>query len=240
MHGAPLMSALAAERSGADLVHVLLPACHQEVAKMTSFNFQVHPFRGESLGSADIEPILELLATMDCAVLGPGIEHHNTESKKALLQIVDSASCTLVLDAAALQQETLQLTRDKTVVLTPHLGELERMGIMPESAQDAAREYGVTFLLKGTEDTVLTPNTDPERITGGNAGLTTGGTGDILAGLTAGLISQHMEPRAACILASNVIKSCADVLLEEKGFAYTAYDIIACLPRTLHNLSPAH
>jgi len=45
MHGAPLLAALAAEASGVDLVFVCLPACHEEVAKETSLNIQVHPFR---------------------------------------------------------------------------------------------------------------------------------------------------------------------------------------------------
>jgi len=230
MHGAPLFAALAAEASGVDLIYVCLPDWHENVAKQISLNFQVHPFNDGDLQEHDVEPILGLLATMDCAVLGPGIDHANTKSKKALLQIVEGASCTLVLDAAALQPETFALVQGKTAVLTPHMGELERMEVKPEELAQKARDSGAVVLLKGTTDGVVAPDERREGVVGGNAGLTVGGTGDALAGLIAGLIAQRTDPFDAAVLASKVIKRSAERLAQKKGYAFTARDVIDHIP----------
>ncbi|PIR49390.1 NAD(P)H-hydrate dehydratase [Candidatus Peregrinibacteria bacterium CG10_big_fil_rev_8_21_14_0_10_54_7] len=231
MHGAPLLAALAAEASGVDLVFVCLPACHEGVAKETSLNMQVHPFRGDDLKAADREPILELLATMDSAVIGPGIAR-TSSSIAAVEDIIAEATCALVLDAAALQKDTLEKVRGKNVVLTPHLGELERMGLTQEKLPGIAAEKGVTFLLKGTTDHIADAR-GTEKISGGNAGLTVGGTGDALAGLIAGLIAQGEPPLQACARASSTIKKAGELLFLDVGYAYTARDVIEKIPHLL-------
>ncbi|MDD5026022.1 MAG: NAD(P)H-hydrate dehydratase [Candidatus Peribacteraceae bacterium] len=236
MHGAPLFAALAAEAGGVDLVFVALPACHAEVAKSTSLNFQVHPFKGDHLGKKDIEPILELLATMDSAVLGPGVDRSNRESLAALKEIIADASLPLVLDAGALQKETLSLVRGKGAVCTPHLGELERMGISADEIGAKAEEYAVTILLKGPTDRIASPDGQVIELKGGNAGLTVGGTGDALAGLIAGLIAQKMNASEACKTAATIIKRAAVVLAPQNGLAFTTRDVIDEIPHLLHTL----
>lgn len=232
MHGAPLIAALAAEATGVDLVYVCLPACHEEVAKATSLNVQVHPFQNDDLAAADREPILELLATMDSAVIGPGIARTN-ECIAVLDDIVAEATCALVLDATALQPNALDTVREKSVVLTPHLGELERMGLTPENFADAASKSGVTILLKGSTDRIVGTGGSTKEIQGGNAGLTVGGTGDALAGVIAGLLAQKFEPLAACERASSVIKKAGEALFLDFGYAYTAQDVISQIPNLI-------
>jgi hydroxyethylthiazole kinase-like uncharacterized protein yjeF len=224
-HGAPILSALGAESSGADLIYICLPNCHQEVAKHASLNFQVHPFALDDIHKKDIKPILELLATMDSAVIGPGIAR-TQEHIDAMREIITSATCALVLDATALQPETLNDVKDKTTVLTPHLGELERMGIDQDDLLSAAQESGATLLLKDQIDHIASPDGTMEDVTGGNAGLTVGGTGDVLAGLIAGLLAQRMDPKDAAITGARVLKTAGQRLLPEKGFAYTAHDVV--------------
>ena len=231
-HGAPLFAALAAEACGVDILHVCVPRCHGEVAKVLSLNFQVHPFVGDDLTSADIEPLLELLATMDCAVIGPGIAR-DTSSLAALRTLVAEAPCPLVLDATALQPWTLDAARGKACILTPHPGELERMGITPDGAGDAAKAHDVVLLLKGVTDIVVDHDGSRRVISGGNAGLTVGGTGDALAGCCCGLRAQGLSPAAAASLASRMIKAAGDALLPTHGFAYTARDVIAQIPHLL-------
>ncbi|HAI98418.1 TPA: NAD(P)H-hydrate dehydratase [Candidatus Peribacteria bacterium] len=237
MHGAPLFASLAAEASGVDLVFVALPACHQEAAKSSSLNFQVYPFRGDDLGKKDIEPILELLATMDSSVLGPGVDRGNRESLAALKEIIADASLPLVLDAGALQKETLSLVRGKGAVCTPHLGELERMGISIDEIGAKAKEYAVTIFLKGPTDRIASPDGKVIEIAGGNAGLTVGGTGDVLAGLIAGLIAQRMSPPEACKTAATIVKRAATVLEAQKGYAFTTRDVIGEIPHLLHTIA---
>jgi len=237
MHGAPLLSALAAEASGVDLIYIALPDCHENAAKAASLNFQVYPFVDDDLQKHDVEPILELLATMDSAVIGPGISHGDSASVDALKEIIAGASCSLVLDATALQLETLELVKGKTAVLTPHLGELERMKIKPNELEERAKEAGVVILLKDQTDRIVGPDGTIEEVSGGNAGLTVGGTGDVLAGLVSGLIAQGVTPFDASVNASRVMKTAAEVLEHEKGFAYTARDVIDLIPQLLKKLS---
>lgn len=236
IHGAPLMSALAAEASGADLLFVCLPRCHAEVAKTASLNFQVHPFRGDDLTKSDTDAILSLLATMDGAVLGPGVAHGDREALAALHTIMAEAPCALVLDAAALQPDTLSLVKGKRAVLTPHLAELERMELTPDDLSEQAEAAGVTILLKGQSDFIAGPDGTVEELTGGNAGLTVGGTGDALAGLIAGLIAQGIAPFEAAKAAGIALKRAAEDLLPAFGFAFTTKRVIEEIPRLLRSL----
>ena len=190
-HGAPLFSALAAEASGVDLVFVFVPVCHIEVAKNTSLNFQVHPFGSEAsdeISSKDRARIIEHLATMDSVVIGPGLSR-SSENLSSLMTLLEECPCPLVADASALQSTTLSALRGKHAVVTPHLGELERMRLRIEDCKAAAKKSSCTFLIKSHEDTVIDEVGEMRTIPGGNAGLTVGGTGDALAGLTAGLIA---------------------------------------------------
>jgi len=232
MHGAPLLTALAAEATGVDLVYICLPTCHENTAKTASLNFQVYPFQGNDLSAIDREPILELLATMDSAVIGPGIAR-TSESIAVVGDIVAEATCALVLDATALQSDTLKKVHGKNAILTPHLGELERMGLTPEKIATTASETGVTILLKGSTDRIASTDGMIKEIPGGNAGLTVGGTGDALAGIIAGLVAQKQEPLAACELASSLIKKAGDDLIADLGYAYTAADVVRQIPYLL-------
>lgn len=233
-HGAPLMSALAAEAGGCDLLFVCVPARHAEVAKSASLNFQVHPFGGGDLHRADLSAMLELLATVDVAVIGPGIDR-NAEALDVLKELITASPCPLVLDASALQRWTLTAAGGRNWVVTPHLGELERMGIDPDALAATATEYTTTILAKGPVDRVASSDGTIVEIPGGNAGLTVGGTGDALAGLTASLMSQGMAPADACVLASKTIKKAGE-LLAGKQRTYTAREVIGMIPGVLKGL----
>ena len=73
MHGAPILSILAAERTGVDLLYGMLPRCHADALKKHCLNAITHPFKGDECLECDVAPILEVLATMDSALIGPGI-----------------------------------------------------------------------------------------------------------------------------------------------------------------------
>ena len=233
IHGAPLFNALAAEASGIDTISICLPECHSETAKKWMLNAFVHPFAEDDITDADIEPILELIAPLDCVVLGSGIAKTG-ERMHALEEIIASSTTPMVLDATALQENTLNLVRGKQAILTPHLGELERMGLDENDLQDIANEYQTIIVLKGQTDTVVSAHAT-ETITGGNAGLTTGGTGDVLAGLIAGLVAQGMAGVDAAKDACAIVKKAGEKLEKEKGYSYTTLDVISAIPTLLKN-----
>jgi NAD(P)H-hydrate epimerase len=240
MHGAPLLSALAAQASGVDLLYLFVPACHEEVSKATALNFQVRAFAGNDLRERDTEAILERLASVDCAIIGPGIAHGDEDAVEAICALIEGAACPLVLDAAALQPTTLGLLGKTPTVLTPHLGELERMNIAPEDLGTAAKQAKTTIFLKGPIDRIAAPDGHIQTIAGGNAGLTVGGTGDTLAGLIGGFIAQQMEPVPACMLAGKLMKRAAEELYAKQWFSYTATDVIAQIPHLLHDVDSLH
>ena len=69
---------------------------------------------------------------------------------------------------------------------------------------------------------------------GGNAGLTVGGTGDALAGLICGLISQQMDTMEACIAAGTIMNRAGTMLFQDKEYAYTTQDVIGLIPHCLN------
>lgn len=234
IHGAPLFSALAAEAAGADLLYLFVPPAHEDVAKNASLNFQVRTFLRDEFGPEDVAPVLQLLASMDCAVIGPGLAREKP-ALEALRRLITGAPCPLVLDASALQPDILPFLKDKIAVLTPHLGELERMGLCAQDLGRIAAEHTVTILLKGATDRIAGPDGAVRESAGGNAGLTVGGTGDALAGLVAGLIAQRMAPPDAALLASRVLKSAGERLFLAQGYSFTARDVIGQIPFVLHD-----
>ena len=229
------MSALAAEATGVDLIHVVIPDWHENVAKDASLNFQVHPFDGDSIEQGHTGAILALLATMDCAVIGPGIAK-TAESIEAITTLVAASVCPLVLDATAIQPDVLALAKGKDLIFTPHEGELERLSIDPSEISDAAKKHNCCIHLKGMVDRIACDDGSLEEVEGGNAGLTVGGTGDVLAGLIGGFVAQGMDKRTACVTSSRLVKRAGSILQHEKGYAYTAADVIGQIPSLLREI----
>lgn len=241
-HGAPIFSALAAEASGVDLIFPVVHHCHEAVTRGASLNFIVHTFEGNSLTEGDAERVLSLLEHADACVIGPGMAE-TSENREAVSRIVFGAHCPLILDAAALHPSVLgSRTKDQTVILTPHRGELARLvqkdlrGLPKREilslAALLAEEHRAIVLLKGAED-CITGNGKKTIVRGGNAGLTKGGTGDALAGLVAGLVAQKMPPFDACVRATTIIKKAGEKLCKTKGYAYTTREIIEQIPGLL-------
>lgn len=247
-HGAPIFSALAAERSGVDLVYPVVHGCHEGVTKMASPAFIVRGCKEQGLSEKDVRDILALLRDVHAAVLGPGMSEAK-ENDAALGFLVAHAPCALVLDARALRPAIVRKIRHEGVtVLTPHIGELERItgksltGVPKRDiaalVKILAAETGALVVLKGPTDFLCAPNGKTVTVKGGNAGLTKGGTGDALAGLIAGLLAQGLPPLEAATLGCRVIKHAADGLFPKKGFAYSTLDVIQAIPASLHALHP--
>ena len=145
-----------------------------------------------------------------------------------------------VLDAAALQVSNPNWFRHlKTKpIVTPHMKEFSKLfGIHLEDIQEQelqeklteiALKYSCIILLKHITDYV-SDGTETITIVGGNAGLTKGGTGDALAGLTAAL-NTKLDQVSSCILASYLVKSTAEKLYDQTGLNYNTSDLIASIP----------
>src|SRR3990167_5944241 len=85
-HGAPILCALGAEYSGADLIYPFIPARHAEAAKSYSLNFILHTF-DDHLAAKDVKAMLHFSEQMDAVVIGPGLGSE-AKTKKAIKEIL--------------------------------------------------------------------------------------------------------------------------------------------------------
>lgn len=139
-----------------------------------------------------------------------------------------------VLDAGALQMMDREwLKKLKTpAIVTPHKKEFEELFGKEKNIEDMAREYRCVILLKAIDD-VISDGQTTYTVVGGNQGLTKGGTGDILAGLTAAFYSKN-DPLISAALASYILKKSSDELLKTHGIWYNIGEIIQHIPGLLH------
>lgn len=151
-----------------------------------------------------------------------------------------------VFDAGALQMMEVKwlLKLKSKPIITPHQEEFERMfGVSvnqfsverkAETVQKLAKKYRCIILLKAVQD-YISDGKKTYIVEGGNAGLTKGGTGDILAGLTTAFYAKN-DPIIAAVLASYVLKRTAEQLFLEKGYWYNNNDLINNVPQVLNKL----
>lgn len=155
-----------------------------------------------------------------------------------------------ILDAGALQMMELEWINETAgnVLLTPHVGELERItkNVIPApplaslafggkaGIQDIVQKYNCMVLLKGEKDVLCSP-TECIEIAGGDAGMTKGGTGDVLAGLIAGLAAKNdLFVSAAC--GSYINKKAGESLAERVGPFFNATDLANEIPAVMNGL----
>jgi hydroxyethylthiazole kinase-like uncharacterized protein yjeF len=103
-----------------------------------------------------------------------------------------------------------------------------------KQVQMFAKDYNLTVLLKGEKDIVCSPDKCIE-VTGGNAGMTKGGTGDVLAGLVAALNCNN-DPFLAAMAGSYICKKSGEKLFEKVGYNFNASDLAEEITYTIKNL----
>lgn len=201
--GAARLAARAGLRVGAGLVTVLTPSGALTVNAAQLEAVMVRAFETDAdLGRAAAE--------LDAAVIGPGAGANNATVLN--LMALARTGAALVVDADALtvfhdDPEALFSLLDRDDVLTPHAGEFERIfpGLLAQAperiaaARQAADVAGAVVLLKGPDTVVAAPDGRAAVNTNATPWLATAGSGDVLAGLVAGLMSQGMDSfEAAC------------------------------------------
>jgi NAD(P)H-hydrate epimerase len=212
--GAAHLAGLGALRSGAGLITIATPrACVPIVAALAP-EYMTIPLPEEADAVSERAAELVLAAAADVLAVGPGLG--TAPGTRAFVRaLVERATVPLVLDADALNcfdddPDLLMGRQGRDVIITPHPGELGRLVGMTaaevqssriEIARNFAIAHHVYVVLKGYRTLVATPD---ERIfvnTTGNPGMATGGTGDVLTGMTAAWLAQLLDAEAACKLA---------------------------------------
>jgi NAD(P)H-hydrate epimerase len=232
--GAPALSAGAALRAGADLVQVACPRSVAREIQGYSENFILVPFEGDSLAPGHVDALVDRAAEHDVVVFGPGLGSRE-ETLDAVRAFLERYEGRAVVDADALQVVP-EVETGATLVCTPHQGELEAMGGTTATAwrerrtrvAEFAGDLGHTLLVKGAYDVVADGHETRVNRTG-NPGMTVGGTGDVLAGVTGALLST-LEPLDAAAVGAYVNGRAGDLVVDEQGYGLVATDLLGRIP----------
>ena len=250
--GAPAMAALAALRVGAGLVTAAVPAPAVPVVASFAPELMTWPLaatREGQIAAKNLEArrLGELIAGKTVLAIGPGLGQ-GPETARFVLGLLNATKIPAVIDADALNILAAKpallkkLAKGRTLVLTPHPGEMARLaGITVaevqanrlETARNFAQRVGVTLVLKGARTLIAHPDGRVAVNTSGNPGMAKGGSGDVLTGLIAGLLAQYPHDSAQAVEAAVYLHGLAADLAVREGNEHTllATDSLAQLAR---------
>lgn len=241
-HGAVLWAAEAASHI-VDMVHVASTEENNEIIRAIKTMWQT----GMVISQKDI---LQYAQEDNVILIGNGMMRIGNEgefTRKIVLDLISQFSNTqFVFDAGAIQTMDKEWLKHlhKKAIITPHQKEFQTLfdidlhNLSMEEKElvvaQKAMEYNCIILLKAIDD-IVSNGVQTVKIIGGNAGLTKGGTGDILAGLVAGMCATS-DPFSSAVTASFLLKKTSEELFNIKGYWYTAKDILVQFPATFYSL----
>jgi len=237
--GAPYLASKAASYL-VDLVYLAMP--EYPARRISDPDLILRPMEGRNFTPEHADPLIELSKKADAVVIGPGIGLME-ETKALVREFVKRCEKPMVIDADALKAVAgdLSVLRGKNFVLTPHAGEFRVLfGMKPEGSlkekakavMGRARETGGVILLKGTYDIISDGRTWKYNRTG-NSGMTTGGTGDVLAGLVGALLALGSGPLRAASVGAFLNGLAGDIVKEELGGNFTALEVAKKVPHAV-------
>lgn len=252
--GAAILAARAAVRGGAGLVTAAVPEPILSVVDGGSLESMTLalPTSQDALEATAVEVVLEAAEGMDAVAVGPGLGT-TSSTVEVVRRVVLAVEVPLVLDADGLNAFAGRLkdlaARRAPTVLTPHPGEMARLlqCSNAEVQEDrlaavrrAAAESGAVVVLKGHRSLVAEPEGEVYINPTGNAGMATGGSGDVLTGLLLALLARGYEPQAAALLGVYLHGLAGDLALDEQGLeSLAARDLLQALPRAFAQLEEA-
>ncbi len=229
--GAPAMAALAASRVGADLVHIATPESSFHEISSFSPTFLMHRLPGDHLTTGSIEALLELSERCDSVLIGPGLGT-DPETMDAVRSFCTRCDRPMVIDADAITaMSKSDIKRDAPTIYTPHHSEYARLAGDVDQ-MDASKELGAVIVLKGKEDIITDGSSIRTNVTG-CAGMTSGGTGDVLAGIISGLLSKGMTAFDAGCLGAYICGKAGEMAFEEYSYGLMATDLIDDIARVI-------
>ncbi|MEN6349613.1 MAG: NAD(P)H-hydrate dehydratase [Syntrophomonas sp.] len=249
LSGAVIMSATAALRTGAGLVTAAVPQSLLPVIESSTMEVMTVPLAETNQKAIAVEalPAIEnLMGIASVCAIGPGMSGYS-DAYSILRFVLERSGVPVVIDADGLNALNSDLgilkNRQVPLVLTPHPGEMARLSGKSveeiqadriETARNFAREWGVTLVLKGNKTIIAGSSGEIYVNINGNPGMATAGSGDVLCGIIAGLVSQGLKPLTAAVAGVYLHGLAGDKAASLKGQrGLIAGDIISCLPDIL-------
>ena len=249
--GAAILAGRGTLRSGAGLVTVATPQDVLPTVAAGMPEIMTAPLAATEAGSASLRNLdygkfSEILRGKTVLAIGPGLSMQS-ETQQFIRLVVAQAEIPIILDADGLNAfdgmaDTLNERRSAVMVLTPHPGEMARLlGIAVKEVQrrrlevalEAAGRWRTHVILKGFHTILATPSGCAYINTTGNPGMATGGTGDALTGILAGLTAQFGVEEWARVLSFGVYLHglAGDIAASRVGEApLIASDVIEAIP----------
>ena len=242
-HGAPILASIAALRSGTDLVFTAVPKSNIIAVRAYSPDIIALPLPDDKLTSGLVNRLMAMLPKKPhAAAIGMGMSIAKPEALVSLIRQLRNAEIKLLLDASALIPEILREIAGTGTIVTPHAGEYKRLfekhpgtneDVQTSTVQTAAKEYGITIVLKGSVNIISDGVSEHTAvIKRSTPAMTVGGVGDILSGLTVGLLTKYSSFNAS-ILGVFLNGVAASLAYERVGLHMVATDIIEDLPNAM-------
>ncbi len=245
--GAAAMAGISALRAGAGLSTVA--TAKSALSTVAAFHPEImtEPLaetESGTIATRAMEQIEELLKTRTVLAVGPGISR-DEETATLVRTLVSHQQIPTVVDADGLnafEGRTNELNgKGRTLVITPHPGEMARLAACSTAdvqkdrlgvARRFAREHEVIVVLKGYRTLVVQPDGEAWVNVTGNPGMSTGGTGDILTGMVAGMIAQHPKDAFMAVCAAVYLHGLSADLMRDKVGEHSmiATDLLTGLP----------
>ena len=240
--GAAALAAMGALRCGTGLVYLAVPERIYEIeaAKLTEPIILPLPDQDGMLSAKAVPRVLQLLPKMDVVLIGPGLGlSEGTDS--VLYAVLSSFTGPVIIDADGItmlsSHKDILRGRTSPTIITPHPGEFRRLAELGEDRVNAtvslAKDLDVVVLLKG-HNSVITDGYQCFVNTTGNPGMATGGSGDVLAGMIAGLVGQGIDPLLATAAGAWIHGAAGDICAKEIGqYGMLPTDMLEVIPRLM-------
>jgi hydroxyethylthiazole kinase-like uncharacterized protein yjeF len=250
--GAAVLAAEAALRAGAGKLVVAAPSSIWMLVAQALPEARVIALPESARGGPTLEGLglLHGLARRTAAVLvGPGMMEAETTAAfvRGLLPLFGSSR--VVLDAAAMDAVAMLGVLEQPVLLTPHAGEMAHLSGLAREAVEAqpldvarehARRWGAVVALKGATTCIADAQGHAWRHQGGTSGLATSGSGDVLAGIAAGLAARGASLEHAAVWAVALHARAGELLARQVGpLGFLARELAAKVPGLMHEIACA-
>jgi ADP-dependent NAD(P)H-hydrate dehydratase len=236
-HGAPVLATMAALRGGADLVYTAVPRSIITAVRSFSPAIIALPMPDDKLTRGSTNRLIAMLPKhSDSASIGMGMSL-DSEGLITLVRKLKRVDTRILLDASALIPVILEEISNSGSIVTPHAGEYKRLfGTEPGANKEEmmsnvhrmAKEHGITIVLKGGVN-IISDGEQLATIKRSTPAMTVGGTGDVLSGLAAALLTK-MKSFDAGLAAVYINGLAGSLAFRQLGFHIIATDLIENLP----------
>ncbi|MFI3207145.1 MAG: NAD(P)H-hydrate dehydratase, partial [Clostridia bacterium] len=249
MVGAGIMAARGALRSGVGLLNMVVSKeCYPIMATaVPEAVFTIMDDSNEETIKKSSEKLFAAINSATACVIGSGLGEY---TEKYLPTVIKFANAPLVLDADALRflSENLELLKERNaeIVITPHHGEMAKLCKKTTEqiyvdrlliAKQFSQEHKILTILKGAGTVIASDDGEIKVNTTGNAGMATGGSGDVLAGMIGSLLAQGLSLKDSAVAGVYIHGKAGDICAEKLSqISMLPTDLIEALPEVFSEI----